>query len=60
PLCGDSGRGQVLCNVCGGEVCYGRTSGVYFRCLPSCGGGGVMQKKAREHRGVTPVDMRWR
>lgn len=60
PLCGASGRGAVLCNLCGSEVCYGRTSGVYFRCLPSCGAEGVMQKKARIHTGVTPVDMRWR
>lgn len=60
PLCGASGRGAVLCNICGVEVCYGRTSGVYFRCLPSCGAEGVMQRKARVHTGVTPVDMRWR
>ena len=60
PLCGASGRGSVLCHVCGLEVCYGRTSGNYFRCFPGCGGEGVMKPRARVQHGVTPVDMRWR
>jgi len=60
PLCGASGLGAVLCHVCGLEVCYGRTAGRYFRCHPSCGGQGVMEPKARNEHGVSPVDMRWR
>ena len=58
PLCGASGHGSVLCHVCKAEVCYGRTSGRYFRCHPGCGGEGVMQPRARVHVGVTPVEMR--
>ncbi len=60
PLCGASGFGSVLCHICKTEVCYGRTSGRYFRCHPNCGGEGLMQSDARVQRGVVPVDMRWR
>jgi len=60
PLCGACGHGSVLCHVCGLEVCYGRSSGTYFRCYPRCGGEGVMKRKARVQVGVTPVDMGWR
>jgi hypothetical protein len=60
PLCGASGYGSVRCGSCGLEVCYGRTSGRYFRCWPGCKGEGVMQARAVVQHGVTPVDMRWR
>jgi hypothetical protein len=60
PLCGASGFGSVLCKVCKSEVCYGRTSGRYFRCHLSCPGEGVMKPRPRFQQGVEPVDMRVR
>jgi hypothetical protein len=60
PLCGAFGHGSVLCSDCKKEVCYGRTSGRYFRCRESCRGKGVMKPEKRVQHGVTPVDMGWR
>jgi hypothetical protein len=61
PLCGASGLGSVLCHVCKTEVCYGRTSGRYFRCYqPNCTGEGVLRPRARVQQGVEPVKMRVR
>jgi hypothetical protein len=58
PLCGAfrAGHSAVLCGACKNEVCYGRTSGGYFRCF--CGGEGVIKPVARIHTGVMPVRVR--
>lgn len=52
PWCGASGFGAVLCSRCHTEVCYGRTTGRFFRC--HCGHQGNMVSEARLHAGVTP------
>ncbi|MGP0076174.1 MAG: hypothetical protein ACLPWF_29995 [Bryobacteraceae bacterium] len=54
PWCGASGFGSVRCGTCGKEICYGKTTGRYFRCRDSCGGQGVMVSEDRRHEGVTP------
>lgn len=54
PWCGASGFGSVRCGTCGKEICYGKTTGRYFRCRDSCGGQGTMVSEFRTHEGVTP------
>lgn len=54
PWCGACGRGAVLCGVCRKEVCYGRTTGNFFRCRESCKGSGNMVPQARRNEGLVP------
>jgi len=54
PWCGASGFGSVRCGTCNREICYGKTTGKYFRCRDSCGGQGTMVSEFRAHEGVTP------
>jgi hypothetical protein len=54
PWCGGHGRGSIRCATCRREICFGRTTGRYFRCRASCGGQGTMVSQARTHAGVRP------
>lgn len=58
PWCGASGFGSVYCGICRFEICYGRTTGRYFRCRPSCPNKGNMTMDNRSHEGVTPKETR--
>ena len=52
PWCGASGFGAVLCGNCHTDVCYGRATGSFFRCL--CGHQGHMFSEFRANEGVSP------
>ena len=52
--CGISGRGSVACGKCKREICYGKTTGDYFRCRKSCSAEGRLVPGARTNRGVVP------
>ena len=52
--CAASGSGSVLCGSCKKEVCYGKTTGRFFRCRVSCGGEGNMVSGHRRYNGVSP------
>jgi len=54
PWCGGHGLGSVLCGTCHREICYGKTTGRYFRCRDSCGAQGALVTQSRWHEGVTP------
>lgn len=58
PWCGASGFSSVRCGSCGKEICYGKTTGRFFRCRASCPGQGNMVSKDRGHEGVTPSSRR--
>jgi len=54
PWCGGHGFGSVRCGTCAREICYGKTTGRYFRCRDSCGGQGTMVTEFRTNEGVRP------
>jgi hypothetical protein len=54
PWCGGHGFGAVRCGSCGNEICYGKTTGRYFRCRDSCGGQGQMVPQSRKLLGAKP------
>jgi hypothetical protein len=54
PWCGGHGFGSVLCRKCGREICYGKTTGRYFRCRESCSGHGTLVTESRRQEGITP------
>ncbi len=54
PWCGASGFSAIRCGKCGFEICYGRTTGRFFRCRLSCGKQGAIRWDVRASEGVTP------
>lgn len=58
PWCGGHGFGSVRCGRCGKEICYGKTTGRYFRCRDFCGGQGTMVTQSRMNEGITPSSRR--
>lgn len=58
PWCGGHGFGSVRCGTCGKEICYGKTTGRYFRCRDSCPGQGTIVTLSRMNEGLTPSSRR--
>ena len=54
PWCGGHGFGSVRCGKCGWEICYGKTTGRYFRCRDWCPGEGNIIPTDRPNEGLTP------